>query len=223
MSNPGGIQAALARLEAALAENTRVIQEHTQLIAQRREWQGKLVTSIEVIKQLTGQEEDEPSAFGGSDREESDVKSDDGSAPKPSQTRKSIRSRSPMVLRAEEELIRMLREGGDYIKQLDAVNRLRLEHGILVGSGAVGRETSDLSAALGSGKSAHLRVSRRFGWELTEWGGLPPKHREARPDPGQNGPDGPDADEAHGEEIVTADGSAAVHDEPNEQESSIGN
>ena len=183
MPHLGAELAAIARLEAALAETTKVIQDLTQVIAQKRDWQGKLMTSIEVMKQLSEQSGVDASASSVSINEGPDASTFDETALKSSDLRKPIRSRNPMVLRAEEELIRMLRKGGDYIRQLDAVNRLRLEHGILVGSGVAGRETSDLSAALGAGKSAYLRVSRKHGWELTEWEGMPPVWREVGLDP----------------------------------------
>lgn len=90
------------------------------------------------------------------------------------------RTRNETVVRAEQVLVAMLREAGDYIRQIDAVKRLREEHGIVVGMGVPGRETSDLSAALGAGKSRYLAVSRRYGWELREWNGLPPRLKAAQ-------------------------------------------
>jgi len=75
---------------------------------------------------------------------------------------------------AGQALIDMIRERGDYIKPVEAVNRLREEHGLTIGPGKPGRETSDLSAALGHGKVPGLMVTRQVGWGLEEWGGIVP-------------------------------------------------
>lgn len=70
---------------------------------------------------------------------------------------------------AGETLKELLRVKGDYIKPLEAVRLLKENHGLTIGLGKPGRETSDLSAALGHGKVEGLGVSRRSGWFLTEW------------------------------------------------------
>jgi len=80
--------------------------------------------------------------------------------------------------RAGQALIEMLREKGDFIKPLDAVARLKAERGIQIGYGKPGRETSDLSAAIGHGRVPGLVVTRKDGWGLEEWSGIPPVQRE---------------------------------------------
>lgn len=81
---------------------------------------------------------------------------------------------------AGQTLREMLAVKGDYMRPIEAVSRLRIEHGITIGPGVVGRETSDLSAALGAGKVPGLYVTRQTGWGLEEWNGKPPGAQSRR-------------------------------------------
>ena len=173
----------VVRIEAELIAVTARIERLSMELTKAKDWEAELTTSLRVLRRLAGRREQN----GESHDEASQGDDDAGIAlgPEASETeestsssRRSARGRSDIILRAEAALIQMLREKGDFIRQLDAVNRLRVEHGILIGAGIPGRETSDLSAALGAGKSALLYVTRRSGWGLTEWEGDPPGVRE---------------------------------------------
>ncbi len=83
-----------------------------------------------------------------------------------------------LAAKAGQAVIEMLREEGAFLRPMEVVRRLRDQHGITIGLGRPGRETSDLSAAIGHGKVLELTVSRQNGWSLTEWNGNPPGKRE---------------------------------------------
>lgn len=108
-------------------------------------------------------------------------------------------------LQAGQALIAMLRAKGDFIRQMEAVERLRAEHGIRIGRGRPGRETSDLSAALGHGKVPGLVVTRSDGWGLEEWEGVPRAKRQAAPvgeTAAQDAADPGDPDLMRGDQIM---------------------
>ena len=156
-------------LEAAQARITSLGDE----IAAITRWQGELIISLSVLQRLDDVSED--------DQADQQSTSDDATAADGENVRQTNRrSRSDVVTRAEAAMIELLRERGDNIRQADAVTLLRERYGIVVGLGKPGRETSDLSAALG--RSPGLRVSRTQGWRLTEWGETTKAERDAAED-----------------------------------------
>lgn len=89
----------------------------------------------------------------------------------PLRPKRQITPAKGLAAEAGKALIEMLREGGKFLRPMEAVRRLRDERGIIIGLGKPGRETSDLSAAIGHGKISGLTVSRQRGWGLTQWHG----------------------------------------------------
>ena len=164
------------RIETELAAVATRIEKLTAALNKERAWQEELATSLKVLRRLGDM-------AGPSAGEVMDIVADpEAHGFQVANVVVRKRSRSQLVARAEQALVSMLQDKRNFIRQLDAVNRLREEHRIVVGGGVPGRETSDLSAALGAGKSRYLTVTRREGWALTEWSGVPPvcKDRDAR-------------------------------------------
>ena len=153
--------ATIPQLEAELRNASAHIADLESRLVAAREWKTELATALKVERHLS-----ERGAHSDA-RQEFDANS---IAQVSTHQSRRGRSRSSIVIAADEALTAMLRKLGSPIKQLDAVKRLREEHGIVIGTGEPDRATSDLSAALGNGKSEFLRVSRKDGWSLVEWG-----------------------------------------------------
>lgn len=86
---------------------------------------------------------------------------------------REVRPAKGTAAAAGQALLTELHSRGNYMKPMEAVRYLHDAYGITIGLGKPGRETSDLSAALGHGKVKGLTVSRRMGWGLEEWRSQP--------------------------------------------------
>lgn len=169
------IEVELARVSDRLIELRRQIGEQEQ-------WEAELHTTLRVLTRLG----DASEAIASDDTEEGNgqhtivrvttVKDKDGSV-----HRKTYQRTPPpatgVSARAGKALMEMLRLKGNFIRPKDAVARLKTEHNISIGIGKPGRETSDLSSAIGNGRVPGLIVTRQDGWGLEEWQGVPPIER----------------------------------------------
>lgn len=86
---------------------------------------------------------------------------------------REVRPAKGKAAEAGQALLKELRARDNYMKPMEVVRWLQETHGLIIGLGKVGRETSDLSAALGHGKVDGLAVSRAMGWGLVEWDNQP--------------------------------------------------
>lgn len=192
------------KIEQELAVVAEKLVNLRRQISELEAWEGELRTSLRVLERLGASEpanEVQPARLSGwlaaalegqaahkqnptgqpdthTVTHQITVRDSDGQV-----TRRTIPRDRPLAtgvpLQAGQALIAMLRAKGDFIKQMEAVERLRHEHGIQIGPGRPGRETSDLSAAIGHGRVPGLVVSRAHGWGLEEWNGIPPSQRQA--------------------------------------------
>jgi hypothetical protein len=155
-------------------------------------WAAELRTSLRVLARLEGQTGEHTVVSAVT------VRDSDGAVIRRTLAGKVRPPATGVPLRAGEALKAMLRAKGDFIKPKEAVERLKAEHGIRIGPGKPGRETSDLSSAIGGGRVPGLVVTRSDGWGLEEWNGVPPARREASGTAGAasedhvGGPRGPD-------------------------------
>lgn len=129
-------------------------------VAAAREWEAELVTALKVEHRLSQQD---------AQREPKVITTFLNQEPTGPYFNRRGRTRSANVAAADAALTAILRNAGTHIKQPDAVRRLKEDYNIVVGSGDPERATSDLSAALGNGKSDTLVVTRKNGWGLVEW------------------------------------------------------
>lgn len=86
---------------------------------------------------------------------------------------REIRPAKGKAREAGQALLKEIRARDTYMKPMEAVRWLQEMHGLTIGLGKAGRETSDLSAALGHGKIEGLTVNRAVGWGLAEWENRP--------------------------------------------------
>ena len=171
----------IAKIEAELSAVAANVSRLEAELAKAQEWKTELTISLKVMRKISSRSADTKTSAHTADDEPASPQSQRETQPPSANTtvawkaRPKTRGRSPAVVQAEAALVEMLTKAGTYIRQIDAVNRLRTEYGIVVGTGVPGRETSDLSASLGAGKSQLLRVTRQHGWELVAWNGsFPP-------------------------------------------------
>ena len=156
----------IRRLQAEITVAEARIENLNNDLASARQWLADLTTSLAVLRKLGGIELQPvampvaPPSLGRSSVIGIEVR------------KKGIR-RSDVVERAGEALVELLTERGHHMRPMEAVTLLRERYRLVVGSGISGRETSDLSAALGNGKFPPLYVTRSEGWGLKTW------HRDA--------------------------------------------
>ena len=160
------------QLEAELSAVRSRIQE-LRVEANRLElWEQRLQSALDVLLLVMTEGSQEPGRLPAEQTQDQPQKPRHR-PPHPALARPvKERGLTPAVGKAASAgnaLKEMLRTKGDYIKPLEAVRRLKEEYSLTIGLGKPGRETSDLSAALGHGKVEGLNVSRRLGWGLTEW------------------------------------------------------
>lgn len=171
------IETELGHVSDRLAKLRRQVDEQVK-------WEAELRTALRVLSRLNGTSEplprdtaDATSAVEHTVVRTTTVRDKDGAV-----FRKTYGRVRPLATglpaQAGQALIEMLRVKGQFIKPKEAVERLKEEHNIRIGIGKPGRETSDLSSAIGHGRVSGLVVTRQDGWGLEEWKGIPPVERD---------------------------------------------
>lgn len=159
------------QVEAELAVVTGKIAKKQAEIASLEKWADELRTSLRVLRRLSGSRDEwQP--------ESTHIAAHNSANDSQAAVRQAGSRERPLAagraLDAGMALMQMLKEQGNFIRPLEAVRRLKDEHEIRIGSGKPGRETSDLSAAIGHGRVPGLVVTRSQGYGLAEWNGFPP-------------------------------------------------
>ena len=151
-----------------------------QEITSLEQWEMELRTTLKVLQRLGDEEpaQVDRSNFSATEPTMPVTLANSTGNPSP-QRRRQITPAKGLAAVAGQAVTAMLRERGTFMRPMEVVHLLRDQHGITIGLGKPGRETSDLSAAIGHGKVAELTVSRQDGWGLTEWNGVPPAGRES--------------------------------------------
>ncbi len=162
------------RITAELSAVGERLSHLRQQIISLQEWEVELQTTLKVLQRLGDHDPAQP--------KEPDfphiTPARPPSGPAPRATR-LVTPAKGLAAVAGQAVAEMLRAEGKFIRPMKVVHRLRDQHGITIGLGRPGRETSDLSAAIGHGKVPELIVSRQNGWGLTEWNGTAPADRDS--------------------------------------------
>jgi hypothetical protein len=152
------------RVEAELTAVESRLAALRQEIASPERWEGDLRTSLHVLTRLAGNDPDSQAVSADVHTVVREKRVNDATG---EVRQRTVHHGRPLAtgkaLEPGEALVAMLRAGGKHIRPMDAVSRLRDEHGIQIGLGKPGRETSDLSAAIGHGRIPGLVVTRSQG------------------------------------------------------------
>lgn len=169
-----GVAMSMSQIEAGLMRAGERLSELRRQISETEEWEAQLRTALSVLARLGEGEATQPLPIFTARTNDAAPREREHMPSVTSESRRVHKPATGLPAEAGQALIAMLRQKGDFIRPMEAVTRLKAEHGIQIGLGKSGRETSDLSAAVGHGRVPGLIVTRGQGYGLEEWKGIAP-------------------------------------------------